>query len=166
MHNAALVDAREGSDAGANGSVGAGRSEAALDCICFNLRKTTRAVTRMFDEALRPSDLKATQFSLLAAAESEGPITIKQLADATVMDRTTLTRNLRPLERRGLIQIRPGRDRRQRVVSLTDQGRERFELAYPVWERTHARIAAALGDERLQRLRGDLRVGVEVSSPD
>ena len=90
------------------------------DCACLNLRGAARAVTQMYDEVLRPSGLKATQFSVLAAVATIGPAAMTVIAKALVMDRTTLTRNLKPLMDRGLVKAGKGADdRRQRRIVVT-----------------------------------------------
>src|SRR3954469_8883577 len=92
---------------------------AVLRCTCFNLRKAARAVTQMYDEFLRPSGLRSTQFSLLMLIRGEGPIRITDLAERAVMDRTTLKRNVELLEREGLARVEAGEDARVREVRLT-----------------------------------------------
>src|SRR5437867_3318483 len=104
-------------------------------CACFSLRKTTRAVTQYYDEVLGLSGLRITQFSLLAAIRLLGTPSITQLAEAAVMDRTTLARNLDLLAREKLVRIRPGADGRVREVSLTRTARGKLEGALPLWER-------------------------------
>src|SRR5919106_4818042 len=81
-------------------------------CACFNLRKATRAVTQLYDDALRPSGLRCTQFSLLTLLRASGTVAMTELAEDAVMDRTTLARNLDILEREGLVRVRPGEDAR------------------------------------------------------
>ncbi len=130
--------------------------EPARTCLCFNLRKTARAVTQHYDEALRPAGLKTTQFSVLVATTMAGRTTMNRLAEALVMDRTTLTRNLRPLEQDGLIAIVPGRDRREREVTLTSRGQERLAKALPLWRRAQTQTVSRLGGARAERLLGDL----------
>ena len=103
------------------------------DCLCFNLRKTMRAVSRLYDASLAPLGLKNTQFSLLAVLDGIGPSTVSNLAEYMVMERTTLTRNLRPLERDGLLSLAAGADRRQRVAKLTPAGRKLLAKALPLW---------------------------------
>ncbi len=83
-------------------------------CACFNLRKVTRAVTQLYDELLRPAGLRVTQFSLLVAVRMAGPVGVTRLVELTVMDRTTLTRNLELLQKQGLIEVASGEDRRTR----------------------------------------------------
>jgi len=117
-------------------------------CTCANLRKAARSVTQAYDAALQPTGLKATQFTLLAtlAKRGDGPLT--RLADALVMDRTTLTRNLKPLIQRGLIRIEHEEDQRVRKVSLTATGRNLFESALPQWQQIQSRILEGLGENR------------------
>lgn len=125
-------------------------------CACFRVRKAARAITKLYEELLRPIDLRATQFSLLMATRVMGPVTLVKLAEAMVMDRTTLTRNLQILEKRGLITIKPGEDRREREISLTAAGLEVLTKAVPLWEKAQNRVKKGLGEERLQNLLGDL----------
>src|SRR6478735_5422612 len=108
------------------------------DCTCNNLRKAARAVTQYYDEALRPSGIRATQFSLLSAIKEFGTVSIGALAEESVMDRTTLTRNLKLLEDEGLITVAPGKDARVREVSLTPQARERLTVAPRYWKKAQA----------------------------
>ncbi len=130
-------------------------------CASFNLRRADRVVTQLYDEKLRPAGLKSTQFTLLTAIRLKEPVTIRQLADGLVMDRTTLTRNLRPLAKEGMISIVPGKDRRVREVSSTAAGRGALERAYPLWQEAQALIAERLGGERMEHLLGDLAATVD-----
>ena len=136
--------------------------EVGQTCACFNLRQAARRVTQLFDDALRPVELRATQFTLLTAVHNLGPIPIRQLAERLVMDRTTLTRNLQLLERRQLLLIESGNDRRVHEVSLTDAGATLLARAYPYWKKAQDRVTAAMGLERFERLLSDLSLAVEV----
>ena len=133
-------------------------------CACFNVRKAARAITKLYEEVLRPSGLRATQFSLLMTTRVMGPVTVVKLAQVTVMDRTTLTRNLQILEKRGLITIKPGEDRREREVSLTTQGHEILQKAVSLWAQAQAQIHEGLGKERLENLLRDLAETVALTS--
>lgn len=124
----------------------------AASCICLNLRKAARAVTQLYDDALRPSGLRATQFSLLAAVDLAGPVPVTGLAEALVMDRTTLTRNLGTLARDGMVAIRAGRDRRTRLVELRPRGRTALRRALPLWERAQATLTARAGGSACRTL--------------
>lgn len=125
-------------------------------CACFKVRKAARAITTLYEKALRPTGLHATQFSLLMASRVMGPVTVVKLAQVMVMDRTTLTRNLQILEKRGLITIKPGEDRREREVNLTTVGMEVLIKAIPLWEEAQERVRQGLGKEKLQNLMSDL----------
>jgi DNA-binding MarR family transcriptional regulator len=125
-------------------------------CACFKVRKAARAITKLYEEVLRPSGLRATQFTLLMATRVMGPVTVVKLAQVLVTDRTTLTRNLQILEKRGLITIKPGEDRREREVNLTAEGMEVLAKAVPFWEEAQERVQKGLGEERLHNLLGDL----------
>lgn len=125
-------------------------------CACFKVRKAARAITKLYEEVLRPSGLRSTQFSLLMAARVMGPVTVVKLAQATVMDRTTLTRNLQILEKRRLIEIKPGEDRREREVTLTASGMEVLAQAIPLWEAAQERVRQGLGEEKMHNLLADL----------
>ncbi len=109
------------------------RSEIVQNCTCFNLRKASRAVTQLFDEALKPAGLYATQFTLLAAISFRKDATITELSKALIMDRTTLTRNLNPLQKNGWVEVTPGADKRTRTLSLTRSGKKLLKDAMTYW---------------------------------
>lgn len=114
-------------------------------CLCLHTQRAARAIARRFDEALRPVALKSGQFSLLISLNRPEPPTIGSVARLLAMDRTTLTANLKPLERRGLLTVAPDADdRRSRRLSLTAAGLALLEQAIPIWIATHARIEQLL----------------------
>ena len=118
------------------------------ECTCFNLKKATRVVQNLFDEAFRTVGLKGTQFTVLTHVFSFGPITLTKLADVMFLDRTTLARNLSPLEKKGFIEINPGSDLRTRRIDITESGRILLSKALPLWEKTQERIKSGLGEEK------------------
>ncbi len=114
-------------------------------CFCLNTQRTARAVARLYDATMRPVGLTSGQFSILAALNQQKPVSIGALADGLGPERTTLTRNLAPLEAAGLIQSEADDgDRRVRRLSLTVLGRERLALAMPLWRRAQQEATAAL----------------------
>lgn len=125
-------------------------------CLCLHLQRAARRVARQFDEALRPLNLTNGQFSLLMSLNRPEPPQMSDVAAVLAMDRTTLTAAVKPLERRGLLEIRiDAEDRRGRRLSLTTAGRKLLTEALPIWKRTHKlldRMVAGLDD-----LRADLR---------
>jgi len=127
-------------------------------CLCLHAQRAARALVRRFDEALRPVGLKVGQFSLLNSLNRPEPPSIGSVASLLAMDRTTLTANLKPLERRGLLQIIADEtDRRTRRLRLTDAGRTVLASAVPIWERTQAQIERELERGAADRLRADLK---------
>ncbi len=134
---------------------------ARAECTCFNLRKATRLVTQLYDEALRPAKIRATQFPVLAVLRLQGPIALNDLADIIVTDRTTLTRNLRPLERDGLVESHPGADQRVREVSITRKGQRVLDRAYPLWKRAQKELRERLGATEVDQLVAGLQATVD-----
>ena len=140
--------------------------EAALFCACFNLRKTARAITQFYNAILQPSGLLATQFTLLAILARDNPTPISALADALGMDRTTLARNLKPLQRDGLVQVAPDHtDQRIQLVTLTTAGRAALVAAMPLWQQAQQQIVAQFGAERFPSLLADLSSMVALTQP-
>lgn len=126
-------------------------------CLCLHLQRAARAVGRRFDEVLRPFNLTNGQYSLLVSLNRPHPPRISDVATLLAMDRTTLTANLKPLERRGLLSISADpKDKRGRLLHLTDAGRDLLVQAVPVWRETHDEIDRVLGREDDEQLRSDL----------
>ena len=126
-------------------------------CLCLFTQRAARALARRFDDALRPVGLKSGQFSLLISLNRPEPPSIGSVASLLAMDRTTLTANLKPLERSGFLAIViDEKDRRTRRLTLTDAGRTVLAAAVPIWELTHASVESELGGEAAGRLRTDL----------
>jgi DNA-binding MarR family transcriptional regulator len=121
-------------------------------CACFNLRKASRIVTQHFDAILEPSGLLITQFTILVAVAMVKAGTINELAEVLGMDRTTLTRNLKPLEREGWLKSEPGQDQRTRVVSLTPDGEAALAKALPLWKQAQSGVEETLGQQRWNTL--------------
>jgi len=128
----------------------------AATCAGFNLRRASRAISHYFDRALTPSGLRSTQFTLLAALAISGSPTIGELSVALVIDRTTLSRNLKLVRSANLVEAIPTGDRREHRYGLTDQGRAALETALPLWEAAQAQVVEPLGQDRWQGMLGDL----------
>ena len=114
------------------------------------MRKATRAVTQLYDRILSPAGLRATQFTILAMLSLKGSLSITRMANFLVMERTTLTRNLKPLEKQGYVTILPGEDQRVRNVVLTKTGQQMFEKALPLWKQAQTKITEAMGSQKYQ----------------
>jgi DNA-binding MarR family transcriptional regulator len=121
--------------------------EIAASCFASRLRAAARAITRHYDAALKPLDLKVTQLGVLVAVSiANGELTIVELAEKLCMDRSTLSRNFDPLARRGLVALGPEGRHRARHVTLTDAGAALLRDAYPLWKHAQNDVAAAVGD--------------------
>jgi DNA-binding MarR family transcriptional regulator len=125
----------------------------AQTCAGINLRRATRAINHYYDgRLLEACDLRNTQIPLLVVLYLAGPLTINEMAERLDLDRTTLSRNLKPLQERRLIIVASGRDQRSHVVTLTPQGGEALLKALPVWEEVQANMVRGLGEDRFQTL--------------
>jgi DNA-binding MarR family transcriptional regulator len=140
------------------------KSRAKLDdsiCNCLALRQASRTITAAYDQALGGSGLRVTQFSILYKLAGLGPMTVNQIARELVMDRTTLTRNLKPLERDALILSGPSeQDRRERVVTLSPAGKEKVKAVAPLWRKAQQEFEERFGAARARDLRDVLRAVV------
>ena len=123
-----------------------------LPCMCASFRRASRALTQMYDDALRPLGLRATQFTILQALSLAGEVSQGELAQILAMDSTTLTRTLQIMGREGWIAERRGEDRRERLLRLAKAGRYQFNRALPSWEKAQAQLGRQLGDKRWHAL--------------
>jgi DNA-binding MarR family transcriptional regulator len=128
-----------------------------LECAGGGLRRASRAISRFYEAAFAPLDLTATQFSLLVAVNLGGPIPLSRLAEALVLDRTSLYRAVKPLVRRRCLRILPGRTGRERTAALTEAGRQLLHEALPIWKRAQERFVDALGPQAWTALTSGLR---------
>ena len=127
-------------------------------CLCLHLQRAARAVGRRFDADLRPLGLTNGQFSLLMSLNRREAPTMGSVSSLLAIDRTTLTANVKPLERRGLLKVAVDpADRRSRRLAITPAGRKLLAAAFPVWTRTHVAIERLVKNSSPDRLRGDLR---------
>jgi DNA-binding MarR family transcriptional regulator len=117
-----------------------------LPCACQNLRRATRIVTRIYDQELKKAGLEITQFGLLTAFAIAGEVNQKRLSEGFAMDSTTLTRTLDRMRKKGWIRVKPGRDRREHLFSLTAAGKRRIAKAQPYWDVAESRLRNQLGE--------------------
>jgi DNA-binding MarR family transcriptional regulator len=123
-----------------------------LPCMCGSFRRTSRALTQLYENSLRPLGLRATQFTILQALSLAGEVTQNQLGEILAMDSTTLTRTLRIMDREGWITERRGKDRRERRLRLAKAGETQFKRALPVWENVQMRLRRQLGEQAWKNL--------------
>ena len=119
----------------------------AFPCLCSSVRRTSRALTQLYEEALRPLGLRATQFTILQVLARTGELSQGQLGDILAMDVTTLTRTLDTMRRQGWLDARRGEDRRWRLWRLTEGGQAQLRLAEPAWETVQSRVRERLGKQ-------------------
>ena len=132
-------------------------------CVCAHVRKASRALTAYYDKVLAPSGLRVTQLSLLMNIRRLEYATITRLSETMLMDKTTLTRNVRLLEKRGFVRIRTGEDHRVKRIEPTDTGTEIITKARALWHEAQKDIVGKMGKSRMDRLFDDLAVLTEIT---
>lgn len=127
------------------------------ECAFANLRMLARVASTIYDDALRPVDLRAGQLALMWAILAAGPVEIGKLGLITVTDQTTLSRTIAKLKQARLVTVRTGGDRRVKIVSLSETGRQRFEAAMPYWEEAQRRAGELLPLEQVRTIARSVR---------
>jgi DNA-binding MarR family transcriptional regulator len=118
-----------------------------LPCLCSNFRRTSRALTQLYEQALRPHGLRSTQFTILQALSRTGEISQGPLGELLAMDSTSLTRTLAIMVRQGWVAERRGQDRRERWLRLAGEGKTQLNRALPAWDEVQSRLRAQLGEQ-------------------
>lgn len=127
-----------------------------VKCVGFNIRIAMRAITQHYDDIIKPSGILGTQFTLLVTTKLLEPITITKLAEKGLMDRTTLSRNIKPLIKMGLLRIKPSKDKRKKEIEITDEGLKKLEEALPLWKKAQEQVLSGIGYNEWNSLRGNL----------
>ena len=135
-----------------------------LGCTCFKLRKLTRAMSRLYDQHLAGAGLKTTQYSVLANA-ARAALPVADLAELLGLERTTLTRNLKPLIDAGWLELLPGADTRQRIVTITDAGRDKVKQAYVGWRRAQSEFETLMGRDAVRALHEQIETTLTQLTP-
>lgn len=131
--------------------------EDAKQCLNFQIRSTARVVSRHYDDALRPTGLRVTQFSILTVLYHMGPTSITELANAMSMERSALARNLKPLEREGLISITAGENKRTKKAQLLKSGNQKLKQALPLWDEAQSTIIDKIGNAEIKKFQKTTR---------
>ena len=139
-------------------------SEKPLGCTCFKLRKLTRTMSRLYDQHMATVGLKTTQYSVLTNA-ARAPLPVAELAERLGTERTTLTRNLKPLLEAGWVTLEAGADSRQRIVTITAAGRAKVKQAYPAWRAAQDAIENLLGAATVRALHAQLDATLQQLTP-
>jgi DNA-binding MarR family transcriptional regulator len=129
----------------ASEQVAARCANVAGDCACEGLRRASRAISRLYERALAPLALTPTQFAILVATRLRGPVPLSRLATGLVLDRTSLYRAIRPLERQGHLRVGVGKTQRERAATVTAKGEHLLQQALPIWDATQRTFVSALG---------------------
>jgi DNA-binding MarR family transcriptional regulator len=124
----------------------------ALPCFCSTLRRTSRSLTQLYEDALRPLGLRATQFTILQALALTGEVSQGRLGEILAIDSTTLTRALEIMSRRGWITVRRGKDRRERWLRLANKGEKQLNRALPIWEKVQTNLRHQIGKQNWEKL--------------
>jgi len=127
------------------------------NCVCFNLRRAARAVTQFYDSEMRRHGIRPTQGSILASLQAKDGWNMAELSDWLRMDRTTLVRNLRPLQRDGLVKISGGGRGNRVELAITAKGRKQIEKLTPAWKSAQSAMVKTLGEKRWSSILTDLR---------
>jgi DNA-binding MarR family transcriptional regulator len=138
--------------------------EKPLGCTCFKLRKLARAASRLYDRQMAATGLKTTQYSVLTNVARQA-LPVAELADRLGTERTTLTRNLKPLIEAGWVALKPGADSRQRIVTITESGRLKVKQAYVVWRAAQADFERVLGADAVRALHSQLDAALTHLTP-
>ena len=126
-------------------------------CVCFSLRKVSRAVSQIYAREIgRHTDLNGTQYTLISVIAAMQPVRFNDLAHYTYSDKTTIARNLKVLEKSGLVRFKPGLDKREKLVELTKKGENSLMKGYPHWVETQRKIKEIMGKHKVDQLLEDL----------
>jgi DNA-binding MarR family transcriptional regulator len=136
------------------------------ECTASRLRHASRAISRIHDRILAPSGLRGTQFNVLVALSIAGVVPLLRVAEELGVDRTTLTRNLGPLERDGLVASSPGKDQRIRLLRLTEKGTRALQQALPLWQEAQEKVVGGLGKRRWRELLDGLDAATHLEGPE
>ena len=131
------------------------------NCVCFNLRRVTRVVTQFFDAEIRRYGIRPTQGSVLAALMAKDRWSMEELSDCLGMERTTLVRNLRPLQRDGWVRVGGGGRGRRVELAITDKGRKQIEKLAPAWKSAQSAVVKTLGEQRWSSILSHLGKAVQ-----
>lgn len=137
-----------------------------VPCTWFNIRRASRAITQHFDHELHETGLRITQLSILYMLEHSGPSKLTDIAERLVIDRTTLTRNLKPLIKLGLIRSSNGKDKRTRILGLSKSGTSKLHEALPIWKKANEHFIKGLGFPCWNKLMEELSDAVNLTKPE
>ena len=127
-----------------------------LDCICHELRKTARVVIHFYDDALKDTDLKSNQFLILVAVAFMKSTNFKTLAEFLGIDQSTLARNLVTVEKQGFVMVKPGKNRREKIITLSRKGKKKLASAFPLWQNAQKTLLDKIGEDKWHKLKAGM----------
>ncbi len=127
-----------------------------LDCMCYEFRKTARIVINYYDDALKSTDLKSNQFLILVAVAFMKSTNFKTLAEFLGIDQSTLARNLVTIEKQGFVTVKPGKNRREKIITLSRKGKRKLASAFPLWQKAQKTLLDKFGIDRWHKLKAEM----------
>jgi len=129
-----------------------------LDCLCYQFRKTARLVINFYDDALKSTDLKSNQFLILVAVAFMKSTNFKTLAEFLGIDQSTLARNLVTVEKQSFVTVKPGKNRREKIITLSRKGKRKLASAFPLWQKAQKNLLDKVGEDRWHKLKAEMDV--------
>jgi len=127
-----------------------------LDCICHEFRKTARVLINFYDDSLKSADLKSNQFLILVAVAFMKSTNFKTLAEFLGIDQSTLARNLVTVEKQGFVTVKPGKNRREKIITLSRKGKQKLALAFPMWQNAQKILLDKIGVDKWHKLKAEI----------
>ena len=127
-----------------------------MDCLCYQFRKTSRIVINFYDDALKSADLKSNQFLILVAVAFMKSTNFKTLAEFLGIDQSTLARNLVTVEKQSFVTVKPGKNRREKIITLSRKGKQKLASAFPLWQKAQKSLLEKVGIERWHELKAEM----------
>lgn len=134
-----------------------------LDCMCYEFRKTARVVINFYDDALKGADLKSNQFLILVAVAFMKSTNFKTLAEFLGIDQSTLARNLVTVEKQNFVAVKPGKNRREKIITLSRKGKQKLVSTFPLWQKAQANLVEGIGADRWHKMKAEMAELVTVA---
>ena len=127
-----------------------------LDCMCYEFRKTARVVINFYDDALKSADIKSNQFLILVAVATMQSTNFKTLAEFLGIDQSTLARNLVTVEKQNFVTVKPGKNKREKIITLSRKGKQKLASTFPLWQKAQETLVEGIGADRWQKMKAEM----------
>jgi DNA-binding MarR family transcriptional regulator len=127
-----------------------------LDCMCYEFRKTARVVINFYDDALKSADLKSNQFLILVAVATMQSTNFKTLAEFLGIDQSTLARNLVTVEKQNFVTVKPGKNKREKIITLSRKGRQKLVSTFPLWQKAQSDLVEGIGADKWRKMKAEM----------